>query len=317
MRASRAVSVRESEGRSVSARGWVLFALMSVIWGVPYLMIKVAVEGVSVPVLVFARTAVGAVVLLPLALRGGRLAGLRRHWRPLVAFATIDIIIPWALLSEAERHITSSMTGLLIAASPIVAVGLARCTGGTERLSALRWTGLGVGLAGVGLLAAPEIAGGSPLAIVEVLLVAVCYATAPLIAQRRLRDVPSLPMTAACLTFAALVYTPPAIVTWPDAVPATPVLVALGGLALICTALAFLVFFALIREVGAARALVFPYVNPAVAIVAGVLVLGEPLTATIVVAFVLILAGCVLATSGGPRASAPAASPGSPAPRAG
>ena len=307
----------------MSARGWVLFALMSVIWGVPYLLIKVAVEGVSVPVLVFARTAVGAAVLLPLALRGGQLAGLRRHWRPLMAFATIEIVIPWALLSEAERHITSSMTGLLIAASPIVAVVLARCTGGAERLSALRWTGLGVGLAGVALLAAPEIAGGSPLAIVEVLLVAVCYATAPLIAQRRLQDVPSLPMTAACLTFAALVYTPPAIVTWPDAVPATPVLLALGGLALICTALAFLVFFALIREVGAARALVFTYVNPAVAIVAGVLVLGEPLTATIVVAFALILAGCVLATSGGRRPaegrapSGPVASPESPAPRAG
>lgn len=305
----------------MSARGWVLFALMSVVWGVSYLLIKVAVEGVSVPVLVFARTAVAAAVLLPLAFRG-RLAELRRHWRPLIAFAAIEIIVPWALLSEAERHITSSMTGLLIAASPIVAVVLARCTGGTERLSPLRWTGLGIGLAGVVLLAAPEIAGGSLLAIVEVLLVAVCYATAPLIAQRRLQDVPALPMTAACLTFAALVYTPPAIMTWPDAVPSTPVLVALGGLAVICTALAFLAFFALIREVGAARALLFTYVNPAVAIVAGVLVLGEPLTATIVVAFVLILAGCVLATSGGRRPaeavpSGPVASPGSPAPRAG
>jgi drug/metabolite transporter (DMT)-like permease len=127
-------------------------------------------------------------------------------------------------------------------------------------------------------------------------------------------------MTAVCLTFAALVYTPPAILTWPDAVPATRVLVALAGLALICTALAFLVFFALIREVGASRALVFTYVNPAVAIVAGVLVLGEPLTATILGAFALILGGCVLATTGRTRAtadSAPVATPASPAPRAG
>jgi drug/metabolite transporter (DMT)-like permease len=295
---------------------------MSVIWGVPYLMIKVAVEGVSVPVLVFARTAVGAAVLLPLALRGGQLHGLLRHWRPLLAFATIEIIIPWALLSEAEKHITSSMTGLLIAASPIIAVVVSRATGGSERLSALRWTGLGVGLAGVALLAAPEMSGGSPVAIGEVLLVAVCYATAPLIAQRKLQDVPTLPMTAVCLTFAALVYTPPAILTWPDAMPTTRVLVALAGLALICTALAFLVFFALIREVGASRALVFTYVNPAVAIVAGVLVLGEPLTATILGAFALILGGSVLATAGRTKVAdatcaPPVASPASPERRAG
>ena len=306
----------------MSARGWVLFALMSVIWGVPYLMIKVAVEGVSVPVLVFARTAVGAAVLLPLALRGGQLHGLLRHWRPLLAFATIEIIIPWALLSEAEKHITSSMTGLLIAASPIIAVVVSRATGGSERLSALRWTGLGVGLAGVALLAAPEMSGGSPVAIGEVLLVAVCYATAPLIAQRKLQDVPTLPMTAVCLTFAALVYTTPAILTWPDAMPTTRVLVALAGLALICTALAFLVFFALIREVGASRALVFTYVNPAVAIVAGVLVLGEPLTATILGAFALILGGSVLATAGRTKVAdatcaPPVASPASPERRAG
>jgi drug/metabolite transporter (DMT)-like permease len=293
---------------SVSARGWVLFALMSVIWGVPYLMIKVAVEGgVSVPVLVFARTAVGAAVLLPLALRGGRMRGLRRHWRPLVAFAAIEIMVPWALLSDAERHLTSSMTGLLIAASPIIAVVAGRLTGDAERLRPIRWVGLGVGLAGVVVLAAPELRGGNPWSIAEVLLVAACYATAPLIAARRLGDVPGLPLTAACLTLAALVYTPPAIITWPDVVPSGPVLAALAGLAVLCTALAFLVFFALIREVGPSRALVFTYVNPAVAIAAGVILLGEPLTPSILVSFVLILGGSVLATAPAVRSDATAA----------
>ena len=287
---------------AVSRRGWVLFALMSVIWGVPYLMIKVAVEGVSVPVLVFARTAVGAAVLVPLALYqarrgGGQFAGMRRHWRPLAAFAAIEIMVPWWLLSDAERHLTSSMTGLLIAASPIVAAVVGRLTGDAERLGPARIAGLGAGLAGVTVLAAPELSSGEPWAIVEVLLVAVCYATAPIIAARKLNDVPALPMTAVCLTGAALVYTPPAVLTWPGALPATEVLVALAGLALVCTALAFLVFFALIREVGPSRALVFTYVNPAVAVAAGVAVLGEPLTAEILVSFVLILGGSVLATS--------------------
>nr|WP_260408107.1 DMT family transporter [Planomonospora venezuelensis] len=274
-----------------------MFVLMSVIWGIPYLMIKVAVDGVSVPVLVFARTAVGAAVLLPLALRGGRMRGVLRHWRPLAAFAAIEIIVPWWLLSDAERHLSSSMAGLLIAASPIVAVLLGRLTGDTERLGAVRWAGLAAGLAGVAVLAAPELRGGDPWAIAEVLLTAVCYAIAPLIAARRLKDVPALPMTAACLGLAALVYAPPAAMTWPDALPDGRVLAALAGLALVCTALAFIVFFALIREVGASRALVFTYVNPAVAVAAGVVVLGEPLTAPILASFALILGGSVLATA--------------------
>ncbi|GAA5042811.1 DMT family transporter [Thermocatellispora tengchongensis] len=286
-----------------------LFALMSVIWGIPYLMIKVAVDGVSVPVLVFARTAVGAAVLLPLALRAGGLGRLRPYWLPLLGFCTFEMIVPWWLLSDAERNLTSSMSGLLIAASPIVAVVLARLSGDDERLSLKRWAGLGIGLAGVALLAAPELTGGDAWSITEVLLTAVCYAIAPLIAARVLRDVPSLQMTAVCLTAAALVYTPPAVLTWPDALPSAQVLAALAGLGLVCTALAFIVFFALIREVGPSRALVFTYVNPAVAVVAGVVVLGEPLTASILVAFALILGGSVLATS---RAETPGAEPAAP-----
>lgn len=282
----------------MSRRGWILFASMSLIWGIPYLMIKVAVDGgVSVPVLVFARTTVGSVVLLPLAVRGGRMRGLHRYWRPLVAFAAFEIIVPWFLLSDAERHITSSMTGLLIAASPIIVVVLGRLTGDAERLSVTRLAGLGVGLAGVAVLATPELRGGNPWSIIEVLLTAVCYATAPLIAARKLKDVASLPMTAACLSLASLVYAVPAVRTWPDALPTGRVLAALAGLGIVCTATAFMIFFALIREVGASRALVFTYVNPAIAVAAGVALLGEPLTMTIVASFVLILGGCVLATT--------------------
>jgi drug/metabolite transporter (DMT)-like permease len=278
----------------VSSRGWILFLAMSIIWGIPYLMIKIAVEGVSVPVLVLARTAVGAAVLLPLALSRQTWTIIRNHWKALLGFAFFEIIAAWWLLSDAERHLTSSMTGLLIAASPIVAAVLDRFTGG-ERLGVKRIVGLGVGIAGVAVLAGPHI-GGNTWPIIEVLLVAVCYAIAPLIAARHLADVPTLPMTAVCLGFAALVYAVPAAATWPDEMPSTRVLAALGGLAVICTALAFIVFFALIREVGAARALVFTYINPAVALAAGVIVLYEPLTLWNVAALVLIMAGCVLAT---------------------
>jgi drug/metabolite transporter (DMT)-like permease len=285
----------------VTRRGWVLFAVMAIVWGIPYLMIKVAVGSVSVPMVVFSRTAGGALLLLPLALRAGNMGALRQHWRPLIAFACFEIIVPWVLLSDAERRLSSSMTGLLIAAVPITGVLVARLTGGTERVSAKRWLGLVVGLVGVAVLALPHLEGGAGWPVAEVLLVAVCYASAPLIATRKLADVSSIQLTATCLTLAALAYSPAAIVTWPAQVPPGRVIAALIGLATICTALAFLVFFQLIREVGASRAMVFTYVNPAVAVAAGVIVLGEPLSAEIVASFALILAGSALATAPQPR----------------
>jgi drug/metabolite transporter (DMT)-like permease len=273
-----------------------LFAAMGVIWGIPYLLIKIAVEGVSVPVLVLARTAIGAAVLLPLALSRAAWAPVLRHWRPVLVFAFFEIIAAWLLLSDAERHITSSLTGLLIAASPIIAAVLDRLTGGETRFGVKRIAGLAVGLFGVAVLAGPELTGGSAWPVTEVLLVATCYAIAPLVAARYLGDVPALPLTAACLGVAALVYAAPAAATWPDHLPGTRILLALVGLALICTATAFIVFFALIREVGAARALVFTYVNPAVALAAGVIVLHEPLTPWNIAGLALILAGSVMAT---------------------
>jgi drug/metabolite transporter (DMT)-like permease len=280
----------------MSRRGWLLFAAMCVLWGIPYLLIKVAVAEVSVSVLVFARTALGALVLLPLAARSGAVAVVRAHWRWLLVFAVVEIIGPWALLSDAERLLDSSLTGLLVAAVPIIAVVAGRLAGDRERLGPLRWVGLALGLAGVAVLAAPHLDRGSGLAIGEVMLVAVGYAVGPIIAARRLGEVPNLLMTATCLGFAALVYLVPAALTRPVALPAPEVLFALGGLGLLCTAAAFVLFFELIGEVGPTRAVVFTYVNPAVAVAAGVLLLGEPLTVTVVAAFALILLGSVLAT---------------------
>ena len=280
----------------MTRRGWVLFAAMCVLWGIPYLLIKVAVAEVSVAVLVFARTALGALVLLPLAVRPGAVTVVRAHWRALLVFALVEIIGPWALLSDAERVLDSSLTGLLVAAVPIIAVLAGRLAGDTERLGPLRWVGLGLGLAGVALLAAPHVNAGSGFAIGEVLLVAVGYAVGPIIAARKLGEVPNMLVTASCLGFAALVYLPPALLTMPAALPAPEVLLALAGLGLLCTAAAFVLFFELIGEVGPTRAVVFTYVNPAVAVAAGVLLLGEPLTATVLAAFVLILLGSVLAT---------------------
>lgn len=279
----------------MSRNGWILFALMSVIWGLPYLMIKVAVGEVSPAVLVFSRTVIGALLLWPLAARWVKWDVLRRHWRPLVAFGLLEIVGPWWLLSDAERGLSSSLTGLLIASVPIIGAVLVSLLG--ERLGPKQWTGLAVGFGGVALLAGPNLGGGSAWSVIEVLLTALGYALAPIIADRRLQDVPPLVVTAVSLTMAGVLYTPAAIVTWPERMPSTNALLALGGLAVLCTALALLLFFKLIREVGPSRAVVITYVNPVIAVAAGVILLNEPLTTTTVVSFVLILAGSILATT--------------------
>ena len=290
----------------MSRRGWWLFAAMSVIWGIPYLLIKVADGGVAPPVLVLARVTIGAALLLPLAVRRRELAPLLPRWPWVALFALVEIITPWLLLSEAETKLSSSLSGLLIASVPILVAVIGRATGGQDRLTVVRWAGLLVGLGGVALLVAGGGTHGQAGQVAEVLLVAVCYAIGPLVVARKLSDLPSLGVTAASLGFAAIVYAPIAAVTWPSAVPAPKILAALAGLAVVCTAVAFLAFFALIAEAGPARATVITYVNPAVAVVLGVLVLGEQLTVTMGVAFAAILGGSVLAT----RTSRPAAQAG-------
>jgi drug/metabolite transporter (DMT)-like permease len=305
----------------VSRRGWALFVAMGVIWGIPYLLIKVADGGVSVPVLVFTRVTVGSLLLLPVALRRHELGALRGHWPWLVAFAGFEIVGPFALLSSAEKHLASSTTGLLVAAVPIFGAVLAQFTGGQDRLTPIRWTGLIVGFGGVAVLAGPDAAHGDAASVVEVLLTALGYSIGPMIANRKLAGVPPAAVNTVCLGMTALVYVVPAALSWPHTMPSARVIASLVALGAICTATAFIVFFALIAEVGPARATVITYVNPAVAVALGVIVLGEHLTPEIAGAFVLILGGSVLATRGTPRTRSSAPEPpltstATPAPQA-
>ena len=283
-----------------------MFVAMSVIWGLPYLLIKVAVGGVSVPVLVLTRVALGAALLLPIALRRRQLASIKPVWPWLLLFALVEIIMPWFALSEAERGISSSLTGLLVASVPIIIAVLSLFVRGGDRLSPVRWAGLLIGLVGVALLAGPHLVGstaggGAARSVAEVLFVALCYATGPLIANSKLTNVPPVAMTAACLALATVVYAPLAALNWPSAVPSASVLLSLAALAVICTAAAFLIFFRLIAEVGPARASVFTYINPAIAVSLGVAVLGEHVTRLMLAAFLTILAGSVLATRRTPQ----------------
>lgn len=280
----------------MSRRGLALFALLSVLWGVPYLLIKVAVAEVSVPFLVFARSALGAAILLPFASSGSGFTTVKANWRAVLAFALIEMIVPWGLIVHGEIRISSSMAGLLVAATPIITVVLGRLREVREPLGAGRFAGLVLGLGGVATLAAPELS-GDLLSVLEVLLAAACYAVGSMIAARWLAGVAAIPMTATCLAVAALAYLVPALGNWPSAWPSDQAVVAIGSLGVACTAIAFACFFLLIREVGSERAVVITYVAPAVAVASGVAMLDEPLDGRIIAAFALILCGSWLATA--------------------
>lgn len=279
---------------------------MCVIWGIPYVFIRVAVEQISPAMLVFSRAAIAAVILLPIGLRGGGLGVLRRHWLPVLAFAAIEMGIPWLALSSAEQQITSSLAGLLISAVPLVATVLALLLGTAERTRPAALAGLLVGIVGVGLVVGFDVRAGSLLAIAEVMLVSVCYAVGPAILNRYLAGQPGVAVMALALAATALVYAPVAAFSWPARLPSASVLLAVAILALVCTALAFVLFGQLVAEIGPVRATVITYVNPAVAAALGVLALGETLTAAMIAGFVLILAGSVLATRRAPIPNAEA-----------
>jgi drug/metabolite transporter (DMT)-like permease len=294
----------------MTRRGIVLFALMSIIWGIPYLFIRVAVAEISPAVLVLARTSVAAAILLPIALLRVDLRPILARWRWLAAFALIEIAIPWVMLGSAEQHLSSSLTGILIAGVPLVGTVLALLTGGADRLDRIGWLGLLIGLFGVVAIVGADIGGTDLVAVLQVGVVVVCYAVGPAILARRLNGLPSLGIMALSLSGVAVLYLPVGVAQWPTTTPSTEVLAAIVVLAVVCTAVAFIVFAALIGEIGPVRATVITYVNPMVAAVLGVLVLGEVLAPPMILGFGLVIAGSVLATRRPPGPAEAAAAPG-------
>ena len=293
----------------MSRRGALLFAAMCVIWGIPYLLIKVAVDDMSPSMLVLGRTLIAALLLLPIAAVRGELRPLLPYWAPLVAFAAIEIALPWVLLGAAETQVSSSLTGLLIAAVPLVAAVIATSSG-AERLSLTSGIGLALGVLGVAAIVGVNLEGARAVPLAEIGLVAVCYAVGPAILQRWLSGLPALGVIAASLVLTAIVYLPFGAPNVPEKTPSTAALASVVTLAIVCTALAFLLFFALIGEVGPVRATVITYVNPAIAAALGVLILDERFTVGMALGFALVLAGSVLATRhGGAPAEQPVLDP--------
>jgi drug/metabolite transporter (DMT)-like permease len=280
----------------MTRRGLLLFAFMSVIWGIPYLFIRLVVAEVSPSFLVLARTLIATAILLPIALARVDIRPILARWRWLVAFAAIEVAIPWIMLGSAEQHLSSSLTGLLIAGVPLVGTVFAILTGGTDRVGRTGWLGLMIGLVGVAAIVSADFGSSDPIAFLEIAVVVVGYAVGPAILARRLGDLPSVGVLSLSLALCALTYVPIAASQWPAALPSQNVVASIVILAVACTAIAFLAFAALIEEIGPVRATVITYINPAVAAILGVLVLHETLTPAMVAGFVLVILGSALAT---------------------
>ena len=288
----------------MTARAWLLFAAVSVVWGVPYFFIKVAVEaGVPPAFVAWSRVALGAAVLLPLAWRRGALRGLAGRWPAVVAYTACEVAVPFLLIAAGEQYIASSLAAILIASMPLMVALLSVRLSPDDRPTGLRLVGLVIGFGGVVALLGIDVAGrpGELLGAVLVLVATLGYATAPIIVNRRLADLDPLGPIAASLAMATLLLAPAVLVSPPDEVPPGDALAALAVLGVVCTALGLVLFFQLIVEAGPSRASVITYVNPLVAVVLGVLVLDERFGAMSVVGLVAILGGSWLSTRGRPR----------------
>jgi len=284
----------------VSTRAWALFAAVSVIWGMPYLFIKIAVEEISPSVVAWSRLALAAAVLLPLAWKLGALRGLGARWRTITVFAAVEMAVPWQLIGYGEVHVSSSLTAILIAAVPLFVALLATRFDHSERPTPTRLTGMLIGLAGVVALVGIDIGGRGDelLGALAILFSAFLYAIGPMIVKRRLSDVDPIGPVAASLAVATLLVTPFALADVPDSLPSADTLASVAVLGLFCSALAFLFFFRLIAEIGPGRATVITYINPVVALALGVAVLDESVTTGVAVGLLLILAGSWLSTDG-------------------
>lgn len=284
----------------MTRRGWILFTAMAVIWGIPYLLIRVAVRQVDPGFLVLGRTGPTAVLLLLLVISRRQLPLLWSNFKWIATFGVIEFGVPWFFMATAEKHITSSLTSLLICAVPLLSIAVQRLRRTKEHVSTRRYLGLLIGAIGVALLVGLDLRGGSITWIGMMMIVCVGYTIGPIILATKLAHVPGPIIVAGATAFVALCWVPWSITHWP-AHTSAETLSSIAVLSLVCTAGAFLIFFELVKEVGATKSVVVTYVNTALAVVLGVLGLNEPLTIGIVLGFPLVLIGSIFATSGATR----------------
>ena len=285
----------------MTRKATLLFLSVGGIWGIPYFLIAIAVDHFETSSIVFLRVFIGALILMPIAVSKKMIRPALKVWPAVLGFAVLEMVLPWYLITEAERSISSSLAGLLITSVPFIAAFLVGLLGDRSAWHPLTILGLVLGFSGVVALVGIDVFAGK-LSLVPVAMMlgaATGYAVAPIIANRISSRVPILGVISLSLVIVSLIYAPFAASSLPRDIAGGATLYAWGAvgvLGAVCSALAFVLFFSLIREVGPARASLITYVNLAVAIVLGVIFLEEPVTVGLFVGLPLVVTGSYLAS---------------------
>jgi drug/metabolite transporter (DMT)-like permease len=282
----------------MSRRSLILFLFVGFVWGIPYLLIRVAVEEFTPATMVFLRLCIGALILLPIAIHRKLLTFPKGAYKYLALYALMEIIAPWFLITNAERAIPSGLTGLLLATVPIWSVIFTSLDGDKSVWHRTRFFGLLLGFVGViSLVGLESLTGDSALwAIGSVLLSSIGYAYAVIMIRKALPTVSGIAINAVALVISAVAYAPFAYFQWPTESVSAKSIWAVIGLGALCTALAFILFFELMKEIGPARSSFITYLNTLFAVLLGVIVLGEPVTIGIAIGLPLVLVGSYFAT---------------------
>ena len=285
----------------MSRRAWFLFVLVGFLWGIPYLFIKVAVDpddGFSPAAVVCLRTAIGAAILIPLAMRQGQLGAAIRGIKYVAPYALLEMIGPWILIGTAEQKISSGLAGLLIASVPIWATIFASMRGDKTVWHHKRLMGIVVGFIGlIAVVGFESIKGSSdPLSIAMVLVAAIGYSYAVMMVQGALPHVSGIAISAVAMAITAIFYLPLTIIQWPTHEISSEAINAIIGLGVLSTGAAFVAFFALAAMIGVARGSLVTYLNTAFAVVLGVIILDEPFTTGMALGLPLVLIGSYFAS---------------------
>lgn len=283
----------------MNRRAWILLAVLASLWGTSYLFIKIGLRDLSPSVVVLARIALAAAVLVPIAAVRGGLGALRGAIGVVLLVAAVQVAAPFLLIAFGEQAITSSLTGILVASAPLFTAVLAVPLDDEERSSGWSLVGVVAGFVGVALLIGFDVGGRDALlGSAAVLLAALGYAVGGFVVKRSSATVDPLVLAAGTMVAATAMVAPPALATLPDAVPSAGSLAAMAALGVACTGVGFAIFHTLIADVGPARAMLVSYVAPAFAVLYGATLLGEPVTAAAIVGLALIVGGSWLGAGG-------------------
>jgi drug/metabolite transporter (DMT)-like permease len=285
----------------MNRRAWLLMALLAGLWGASYLFIKVALDdGMPALFIVFARIALGAAVLVPIAARAGVLRSMRTLVGPVLFMAVVQVVVPFTLITYGENRIASSLAGILVSAAPIFTALIAARYDDDERPHGIATAGVVMGIVGVVLLFGVDLSGdvAALLGGLMVLLAALGYAIGSLYLKHRLRGVPAVGIAASTMVAGTLVLLPAVLFALPPHAPSLEAAASLVVLGAGGTGVAFFIYFTLIAEIGPGRASLVAYIAPGFAVLYGVTLLSEPLTAGALLGLVLILAGSWIAAEG-------------------